>query len=315
MPSAPVMIRGTEAKRQALEYPVALRPTIEAKRQALEHSAGMYNGLAVLRRTLAGLGTKHPEVLEIVQELEAHNDGLKAFLGEAIELVIYNERRAVDSTTAVRVFGIPELFEMIQLRLGNADIFKVYQTCKSVRDAIEGSPRLMKKLGLRPAIEDGLFSTLTLEVPVVRLSSEYKLRTRSPPIHGGFWDTEAYIVTSVQPIPAGGAPRFGSRIRDMLICQPPVKAMSFDIKCIKPGRRPSASVIREDGITVGALFDCVEKELVDHADCPCAYSSRRVAVVVCRGRRILAAYDPLAAAYTETEGFKFSLPAISEVLR
>jgi hypothetical protein len=52
-------------------------------------------------------------------------------------LVIYNERRAEDSTTAVRTFAIQELLEMILLHLGNADILKVYQTCKSMRDAIE----------------------------------------------------------------------------------------------------------------------------------------------------------------------------------
>jgi hypothetical protein len=173
----------------------------------------------------------------------------------------------------------------------------------------------MKKLGLRPAIEDGLFSTLTLEDPVVRLSSEYKLRTSPRDIPGDVWDTEAYIVTSVHPIPTGGPPKFGSRIRDMLICQPPVKVMNFDIKCIKPGRRPSASVVREDGITVDALFDCVEKELVDHANCPCAYSSRRDAVVVCKGSRILAAHGRLVAAHSKIRGYQLPVQAICEVLR
>jgi hypothetical protein len=101
----------------------------------------------------------------------------------------YNERRAEDSTTAVRVFDIPELLEMILDNLDVLDLLSFYQCSRSIRDAIDASSKLQQRLSLRAAPADShlrlplrYFSKFTPDAPV---ELEWGLFD-SPPLKVGF---------------------------------------------------------------------------------------------------------------------------------
>ncbi|USW50393.1 hypothetical protein Slin15195_G037120 [Septoria linicola] len=55
---------------------------------------------------------------------------------------------AVSDQVAMRVFGIPELMEMIMLNLDPLEIFRTMQTVTAMRDCVNYSPRLKQHIGL-----------------------------------------------------------------------------------------------------------------------------------------------------------------------
>ena len=218
----------------------------------------------------------------------------------------YNERRTGDSTTAIRVFDIPELLELILENLDVLDLLSFYRCNRSIRDAIDASSKLQQQLSLRAAPADsrlrlplrnfsrfssgiprdderGLFAT-----PIVQIGfSSYEHIGRGFP-HSNLGqempekeDRTAEIHALFHLRPSQALPRVGSRIRQMLITQPPINQMIVSTDCcpsydysISSEPRPLFPMVENlNGVTVGDLYDCTEKLLNEHRLCTSAHSA------------------------------------------
>ena len=210
----------------------------------------------------------------------------------------YNERKPENSAIACRVFAIPELLEMILEHVKIPDLLNFYQCSVSIRDSIEASSKLQTQLSLRPA---PLKSHLTLPVrnmtkflpgdafndrhfQIGFSSTEQFSRRRPSRRHENRNETKERTVeihASFHLLPAQFLPHIGSRIRQMLITQPPLEEMTVALDCCPiydygpptfDSPKPERKISRAGGLTVGALYDRAEELLDEHRFCPHAYS-------------------------------------------
>jgi hypothetical protein len=89
------------------------------------------------------------------------------------------------------------------------------------------------------------------------------------------------IHVSLYLLPAQLLPRMGSRVRQMLITQPPLEEMTVALDCCPiydygpiafESPEPDRKVSRAGGLTIGTLYDRAEQLLDEHRFCPQAYS-------------------------------------------
>ena len=154
----------------ALPGPPSITEGENRDRQALSHHRE-------LERALTSILGKIPtdecrsDVKDALQVAQSHISGLEKYLGHMIPTHIYNERRPDDSTAAQRTFDVPELLEMILDYLPVPAMLNFYQVNRTIRNAIDGSPKLQTKLCLRAAPSESHlytpFSNLIMYVPAI----------------------------------------------------------------------------------------------------------------------------------------------------
>ncbi|KAK5130918.1 hypothetical protein LTR08_001582 [Meristemomyces frigidus] len=199
-----------------------------------------------------------------------------------------NETPATPRSTvkAREIFAVPELLEQILLWVHPMDVLNVMEVNRRAYDIICGSTSLQRHMNLVPDetshfrsfYKASLFDFACEAAPAVDIRPWLKplspvndqqsaLRT---------FDIDAHFSAS-NPL------QLGSRVRSMLICQPPVKYMQVTVSCCdksRPmGRQPLLSsamnvpqpVHSETGITVGDLYDSACELTAAHRLCPAAH--------------------------------------------
>ncbi|KAK5681083.1 hypothetical protein LTS10_006843 [Elasticomyces elasticus] len=187
------------------------------------------------------------------------------------------------TSAAHEAFAITEMLEQILLDLSTADLLQAQQVNKRMRDVIDDSTALQQKMFLLPNI-GAQFDVLSVGC-VVR---SFRPMKREPGI--SIRCAQAFPITripecqtnrrlhSVQARFVQPLPRPGDRVRRMLITQPPLKEVSMAIICCAPNSRASIGMLRpehsrlsnRDGLTIGELYDEVQRVLEEHHNCPFA---------------------------------------------
>lgn len=207
----------------------------------------------------------------------------------------YNERRAEDSTTACKVFDIPELLEMVLQYLDVTDVLSIYQCSRNIRDSIDGSSQLQQQLSLRAApVNSHLhfpLRNLTHDLfghPSIGFSTqEHIVQGRRRSLHerkaDPIDDPTAEVHACFYLLSGQVLPGVGSRIRKMFITQPPIEEMYISLDCCPSYEYPDYAfapqpstpvreIVKKGGLTVGDLYDRTKKLLDEHRYCPSAYS-------------------------------------------
>ncbi|KAK4895564.1 hypothetical protein LTR27_006347 [Elasticomyces elasticus] len=174
------------------------------------------------------------------------------------------------------VFAITELLEQILLDLSTADLLHARQANKRMCDVIEGSIPRKQKLFLLP--DPGAYLEVlptadlhtSLDAPNIFmkrirqsaciLTPEYQPKRRLHNLQASF------------SLPL---PNLGSRIRQMLITQPPIQQMVMTINCCELKEREeyglqpllAKRIINLAGLTLGELYDEAKQAITDHENC------------------------------------------------
>lgn len=213
---------------------------------------------------------------------------------------------------AEEVFGIPELFEKILLELNSWNLLKDVQLmCRAADAMLRTSTILQRHMMLKP-VPDAFFTPPELWVHSP-LSSvcvchdwEYShMRSYAPPPSK---DASFVSITVRSGI---DTQRFGSRVRSMLICQPPLSEVRASMACCNgdpddrftdDSRDPSfesVTLSRNSGLTIGDIVDLAAELQAKHLHCPYAseYLHRGDGTVMAeahfRGPIVLRPDDPL----------------------
>lgn len=206
--------------------------------------------------------------------------GLQQYLSTTITAGYYNEHRTADSTIAVKVFAIPELFEAIIQQLEFTDILRCYEVRRQFRDSIDSSSRLQVRLFLRAAPKA---SSIEFPPNSSNLSFEHRQYEDDE-----YEDLDEKIVGQTTVIIKAkrdenySLPNIGERLMRMLIRQPPIYEMSCQMGCFpivlhdrnrgmtasgNKSHRMSQYIRSEDGLTVQDLYEAARALFEQHRDC------------------------------------------------
>ena len=219
------------------------------------------------------LGPALNENHEALKHLQAITDGLSvqnSHLNTIVQSVPPIARKPPGTIEVVsKVFAVPELLERILLYLNPVDLLRIQQVDHLFFNSIQGSMKLLCKMGLM-AQENGHVSAPPASVDTQSFFCFYEMYSslsRDVPqdndvvVKAGFSDLE-------------NSPNLGSRCRNMLICQPPLKSMSVHTRCCHPTWSWNDSdedldpITSESGLVVGDLLDAHNRVTADHRLCP-----------------------------------------------
>lgn len=243
------------------------------KRDVLSHSHNINKSIEDILQSIQK-GCSLTEIEHEVIAVKQHLGGVQEYLSKTIEPQYYAERRSLDSTTAMKVFKIPELFEFIVLNLGVVDLMGCYGVCRAWKDTIANSTKLQTALFLRPNLESEVMACRlpqsTSDVKFVANLGHIK-----PPRVGGWISNQSDTKQAALPV-------IGSRWRGMLIAQPPIRKAQFWVHCSidwgqnahclvfgpKPYHMQYSHIESGTGITLGDVHDEAERLFEAHKDCP-----------------------------------------------
>ncbi|KAK5174324.1 uncharacterized protein LTR77_001404 [Saxophila tyrrhenica] len=214
-------------------------------------------------------------------------NGLSTFLGDILATQTYNERRLHDSKSALRTFEIPEVLELILDTLPLHDLLRVWAVNGAMRDAIQHSSQLQRKLCLRPASPGSNFYApfdLDNRVAPGFICAPHSISDSANLAQRGRVRIEASFALYPGQKLGGITPR----ARRMLVCQPPIQNMFAKVRCCGrlawpqewsfPGftrvmeqRLSKCQIGPSDpgpgGLTIGDLYDCAVKVTEHHRYC------------------------------------------------
>ncbi|KAK4895562.1 hypothetical protein LTR27_006345 [Elasticomyces elasticus] len=185
-------------------------------------------------------------------------------------------------TAARKAFDVAELTELILADLDNGDLLRMMQVDRTSRNTIMQSTVLQRKLHLLPDANAHL--RLLPVIDLMRDTAEtddsddsaielhhghgraHYLDYQGPP-EQALRREHRQVIASFH----GRLPRLGSRIRSMLISQPPLTEMCMNIGCCCPMYGPPGRIQRDRGITLGDLYDFAERLIAQHENCPFAH--------------------------------------------
>jgi hypothetical protein len=210
------------------------------------------------------------ELVRCLELCDRDVDGLDEYFKDELSPIYWNVRRADDSTMAQAVFGIPEMLENILSNCGVLDVLKFYQTCKGVRDIIDGSSKLQIQMCLKPAAEGTPrrqpFGTYHLS------SFNCTLATAATWPPGN--TIESFVgCIAIEMDPDGVyLPRIGQRVQDMLICQPPIYKVLLTESCPLDdneflGDIEYTQLESKTGVTIRDLYAMAERLMDLHSGC------------------------------------------------
>ena len=250
------------------------------------------------------------EVLKATATIKTNAAGLRKYFA-TFHKSVSSARSNVRKGRAKKAFQVPELLEAVLSCLDVPNLLKAQQVCKHFKGVIDESAKLQRRMGLKAADADsflelplrgvvmtgqpyrGLFGGAALTFNVAGpcdMAGQSYLTSGFGMGPGGFHDAreetiveEASVSILVRPFKGDRLPKVGSRIGSMLVCQPPVKQMTFTSSCCTPiglfggGRiRHNGTVAPAEhpkltnatGITVGDILTQAHKMIAEHRLCP-----------------------------------------------
>lgn len=252
---------------------------------ALEQQKALEQALAKLRVQAA---TDHSEaVAASLQQAETSALAVRSFLNFCIEdIPIASRPSAGSSVKAQQVFDTPELLEHILLDLPVRLLISAPLVNRTFASTCYNSQYIQRRLGLRPDPNASLtttfyspleFWTFHCTINAGRSQGDSSISTKG---------TKYYISARFGSYARNDQwlPKLGTRVRTMLICQPPVNKIKAYLNCCCPpkerswmgsattrARRTTPETLRsQSGITVGDLYDAAERLAKEHALCPFA---------------------------------------------
>lgn len=244
------------------------------------------------------------QIQRVLGNIQEDASSVAKYLSPFIPSESYNELGKPGSDAAQNVFNTTELLENI---LNHFDVFELmnfYRVNRRTRDVIEGSPDLLKKMGLR-AKPANSFLELPFKDSVRRKCTTTCLwegsRCRCDDYYGPrkirfSCNRENYccrmkpprtrmpvsLRATFYPSAEQHLPRIGSRWRSMYICQPPIQKIQAHVTCCQNSQQmpvvhdmsssQSTDITAMDGIgiTIGDLYNFAEATYDKHRYCPMA---------------------------------------------
>ena len=213
---------------------------------------------------------------EAQKHIQAIKEGLasqNANLDALLESVPPRARKPAGAAElAHNLFTIPEILEWILLYLKPADLLRVQRVNHQFLDAIQGSPKIQCRMGLRPQEKGHVFlpppscdpGRLSCYIETYPCFSRENIKENEVVLKIGF---------------SGGEdkpPYLGPRCREMLVCQPPIKSMNVYTRCCRPPwswrslNDPLETITADSGIRMGDIIDAYNRITADHRLCPYA---------------------------------------------
>lgn len=188
--------------------------------------------------------------------------GIEQYLSVTIEPTDYAQIRLSDSTTAAKVFAVPELLESILQHLEVPDLMRCYEISRTFRDTLESSKKLQICLFLLPDSES---CQRRFPINTKEIFGSTSKPGRRPKV------TDIYIHSRI-----GKTYTIGSRWKSMLVTQPPIYSMKCFATCdadysgwCELSRNPGGSRIiqSDEALTIGDLFAAVDTMSMLHEGC------------------------------------------------
>lgn len=192
-----------------------------------------------LSGTLQNIGTSkasfsRDEVVGLIRSIQTKVNGIGESLSVFVPTKVYNQVRQKDSTTAMTVFQIPELLELI-LRYNTVfEVLAMYQTCRGIRAIIEASPRIQTQLFLRPENASLGPHTTRKRHPLAHLPLARRSWFEMECLKQG-GNLTIYVSFGISELVSRGKdlPTVGHLWKRMQICQPPLMSIPVPLMCWK----------------------------------------------------------------------------------
>lgn len=242
-----------------------------------------------------------PTVRRALRDIDAGINAVGAWLRNTIDADIVRRAFPADlvlppGVMSSRALDIPELLENILGRLSAPDLLQAEQVNRRFREVVAGSSQLQIELYRRPD-QNSKFRSF--------LQGPESARAMNL-VHLGIYSTDLRCEHYVDPLdptstmfpyaaasfncsfPTGLAPRIGSNIKSMLLCQPPMKILTVSTDCCTsmtadfkarlfemypqklPANNRAVVITSERGFTVGDLADISTRMSAAHRLCPYA---------------------------------------------
>lgn len=263
---------------------VSPRETVTIPRRRL-HDALKWQ--VVLEKCLASVGTQNHQATSTISEItnglsvakqaiEANRKFFNAHIGQDLIAMAPSE---TSPRAAEHVFSIPELAEMILTYLSARDVFNATRATKAFANCLETSAKLETILGLRLGT-NSFWKTYFSKRPAVGknrgpglagISCEFTYRA----LPGGRLEEEINVygrvyLGNISRRNAESVPHIGTRIRAMLICQPPIYEVKMIPSCCGTLEHRCTTLQSKVGITVDDLLKSEEALYQEHYLCPFA---------------------------------------------
>lgn len=232
---------------------------------------------------------------DLLTQLCDDTEGIQKYLARSLGVSFANSQPNEASTAkAQQVFQVPELLEMILLKLPPKSIFAAQQVCQTFSALISSSSKIQHYLGLKADLHCN-FSTC-FDKHSLSLWGGFQCRPEFDLSHRRLdWLRRRIHTNSSEPEPQSNTlevtakfsphsklPRLGKRCQSMLICQPPVYEMEATTACCNdrarrrlPGALPPVpvSIKSKTGITVGDILTASRGLWREHRLCAYADTS------------------------------------------
>ena len=173
---------------------------------------------------------------------------------------------------ASQVFGVHELLENILYHLRNESLLHAQRVNRKFFDAIQGSLKFQRKLGLVADCD----AQLTFPAQGVFKGVHFDTDTRWRP-DMSIKAKDKILVLLKEVTDRDPVLTLGSRCRKMLICQPSLKSLDVSLNCCTrnryAGRRSDAAyetLTSETGFTIGDIMDITKRMRHQHRLCTSA---------------------------------------------
>ncbi|GAB1734700.1 hypothetical protein NU195Hw_Modified_645t1 [Hortaea werneckii] len=206
-----------------------------------DHYQRLSSRLGALRQLSS---TDRPLGDELLTQLFDDAEGIGKYLAHTLGNNFLNgQPNEASAAKARQVFDVPELLEMILLKLPPSSIFVAQQVCQTFSALITSSPKIQHYLGLKPDLQSN-FSTCFNGRSVSPWS-----RFQCGPEFDSSGRTSAWLsrrLRNIQPEDESKSktfellasfsshsklPRLSERCQSMLICQPPIYEMNISVAC------------------------------------------------------------------------------------
>lgn len=231
----------------------------DAFQTALQQQQRLSRNLKALREAM--LTAKHviPDLDETLKALQLDASGLDDFFSNCLDPRFYAGSPNPNSTSAARkVFDVSELVEAVLEHLDVADLLRVQQVDRSMRDLVNSSTKIQRQMLLK-VDNEGAFR-VSHALPAGNCIHADGLATA----------TDDHYIQQVSLI-MKPMPCVGTRIRNMYICQPSITFMTYKHVC-KCSRDQSQHFLKNvAGIKWGDVLDATVETSAQHKLCPFAY--------------------------------------------
>ena len=179
------------------------------------------------------------------------------------------------SDLAIKVFDMPELLEHILSFLATDELWSAFSVNSTFQQTIEGSVKLMRKLGLLADHKAHFFAPVKRRSDLRYFGSFHfvdatdwvprPIKNKTP---------ESSIPITIECRPSYPVYAIGERRASSLVTQPPVRKLAVYTKCCTQSaygsrsRPPTETLVSKDGITLGQIHDVVTRLQKEHKLCP-----------------------------------------------